>query len=40
MKTFGRTTIFANYTELQLLSGTKEEQGLKVLDILKGENDK
>ena len=35
MKTKGRTTIFANYTESQLLKGTIEEQGAKVLDILK-----
>lgn len=34
MKTFGRTTIYANYTEKQLLTGTKAEQGVKVLDIL------
>ena len=35
MKTFGRKTIFANYTEEQLLSGTPEEIDSKVLDILK-----
>ena len=35
MKTYGRTTIYANYTEEQLLSGSKDEQGNKVLDILK-----
>jgi len=35
MKTFGRTTIYANYTEEQLLSGSKAEQSAKVLDILK-----
>lgn len=34
MKTFGRTTIYANYTEAQLLSGSKEDQAIKVLDIL------
>ena len=34
MKTFGRTTIYANYTEEQLLNGTEQEQALKVLDIL------
>ena len=34
MKTFGRKTIFANYTEEQLLNGTKEQQEAKVLDIL------
>lgn len=35
MKTFGRKTIFANYTEEQLLNGTPEEIDSKVLDILK-----
>ena len=35
MKTFGRKTIFANYTEEQLLSGTPEEIDSKVLDIIK-----
>jgi len=39
MKTFGRTTIYANYTEEQLLSGSKEEQGARVLDILKNSID-
>ena len=39
MKTFGRTTIYANYTETQLLSGTKEEQINRVLDILKNSID-
>ena len=34
MKTFGRKTIFANYTEEQLLSGNDEQQEAKVLDIL------
>lgn len=34
MKTFGRSVIYANYTEKQLLSGTKEEQEAKVLDIM------
>ena len=34
MKTFGRKTIYANYTEEQLLSGTPEEQVAKVIDIL------
>jgi len=34
MKTFGRETIYANYTEKQLLSGTPEEINAKVLDIL------
>ena len=30
MKTFGRKTIFANYTEEQLLSGSDEQQEAKV----------
>lgn len=34
MKTFGRTTIYANYTEKQLLEGTQTEKDAKVLDIL------
>ena len=34
MKTFGRHTIYANYTEEQLLKGSLEEQATKVLDIL------
>ena len=34
MTTHGRTVIYANYTEKQLLSGTKEEQEAKVLDIM------
>ncbi len=34
MKTFGRTTIYANYTEKQLLEGTPEQREAKVLDIL------
>lgn len=34
MKTFGRTTILANYTEEQLLSGTQKDKDNKVLDIL------
>lgn len=34
MKTFGRTTIYANYTEEQLLNGTPEQIESKVLDIL------
>ena len=34
MKTFGRKTIFANYTEEQLLAGSIEEQQSKVIDIL------
>ncbi len=39
MRTFGRTTIYANYTEKQLLSGTKEEIESKVLDILENSID-
>ena len=34
MKTYGRKTIFGNYTEEQLLSGTNEEIEAKVIDIL------
>ena len=34
MKTMGRFTIFANYTEEQLLQGTEQEQEAKILDIL------
>ena len=34
MKTYGRKTIYANYTEEQLLSGTQKEKENKVLDIL------
>ena len=34
MKTYGRVTCYANYTEEQLLSGTKEEIEAKVIDIL------
>lgn len=34
METHGRTVIYANYTEEQLLKGTPEEIGKKVLDIL------
>lgn len=34
MKTFGRTTIYANYTEEQLLAGNLEQQTAKVIDIL------
>ena len=34
IKTYGRITIFANYTEKQLLSGTEEEIREKVLDIM------
>ena len=39
MKTFGRKTIFANYTEEQLLSGTEQEQQAKILDILQNSID-
>lgn len=35
MKTYGRKTIYANYTEKQLLSGKPQEIDSKVLDILK-----
>lgn len=31
----GRTTIYANYTEQEFLSGTIEEQGKKAIDVLK-----
>ena len=34
IETHGRTTILANYTEKELLSGTREEQGARVVDIL------
>lgn len=34
IKTYGRTTIYANYTEQELLSGTEEEREAKVLDII------
>ena len=34
MKTFGRRTIFANYTEAQLLNGTPSEIANKIIDIL------
>lgn len=39
MKTKGRTTILANYTEKQFLSGTIEEQGKKVIDVLQNSQD-
>lgn len=39
MKTFGRMTIYANYTEKQLLSGTQAEIEEKVLDILENSID-
>lgn len=35
METHGRTVIWANYTEDELLKGTQEEINAKVLDILK-----
>ena len=35
METHGRTVIYANYTEEQLLSGTQSEINDKVLDIMK-----
>ena len=34
METHGRCTIYANYLEKDILSGTQEEKDLKVLDIL------
>ena len=34
MKTFGRKTIYANYTEKQLLSGSPSQVEAKVLDIM------
>lgn len=34
IKTYGRTTIYANYTEKQLLTGTQEQIEKKVLDIM------
>ena len=34
MKTYGRKTIYANYTEEQLLHGTPEEIEAKILDIV------
>lgn len=39
IKTLGRTTIYANYTEQELLSGTKEEIDSKVIDIIKNSID-
>lgn len=35
MKTNGRTTIYANYTEEEFLKGTKEEIGARVIGVLK-----
>lgn len=34
MKTYGRTTIYSNYTEEQLLSGTNDEIKKRLLDIM------
>ena len=34
IETHGRTTLYANYTEKQLLSGTREEQAKRIVDIL------
>jgi len=39
MKTFGRSVIYANYTEEQLLSGTQAEKDARVLDIIKNSID-
>ena len=39
MKTFGRHTIYANYTEEQLLSGEQKQQEAKILDILQNSID-
>jgi len=39
MKTYGRHTIYANYTEDQLLSGTQKEQETKIIDILQNSID-
>lgn len=35
IKTYGRTTIYANITEKELLNGSREEQGKKIINILK-----
>jgi len=35
MKTYGRSVIYANYTEEQLLSGNQAQKDAKILDILK-----
>lgn len=35
MKTYGRSTIFANYTEEEILTGTSKQIEAKVLDIMK-----
>jgi len=34
MKTYGRITIYANYTEEQLLEGSQKDQDAKIIDIL------
>jgi SPP1 family phage portal protein len=39
METRGRQIIYANYTEKQFLSGTIEEQGNKVIDVLQNSQD-
>lgn len=39
METHGRKTIYANYTEEQLLSGTQKDRDAKVLDILENSID-
>lgn len=39
MKTNGRTTIYANYTEEQFLSGTQKDRDAKVLEILENSID-
>ena len=39
METHGRHTLYANYTEEQLLSGTQKERDAKVLDILENSID-
>ena len=39
MQTYGRTVIYANYTEEQLLSGTDAEKRKKVIDILSNSAD-
>jgi len=33
-KTFGRNTIYANYTEKSLLRGTKEERNIRIVNII------
>ena len=39
MRTYGRTTLYANYTEKQLLAGTQEEKDAKIIDILENSID-